>query len=134
VAVNLAYSNCGTFVSAERACKNGLILGRYAIVETAMNQQPKQRNKSRRIPIAAFSFIGIAAAAITPVAAIAAGQPIEIRVAYLDPGTGSLILQALVAALAGIVVAVTSYWQKIRGFFSRRSRDSESSDTASSDD
>ena len=74
------------------------------------------------------------AAAFAPVAAIAAGQPLEIRVAYLDPGTGSLILQALVAALAGAVVVVTSYWQKIRALFRRGSRDSESSDTAPSDD
>jgi len=67
-------------------------------------------------------------------AAIAAGQPLEIRVAYLDPGTGSLILQALVAALAGAIVVITSYWQKIRALFRRGSRDSEPSETAPSDD
>ena len=30
---------------------------------------------------------------------------------YLDPGTGSLILQALIAAIAGLSVAVKLYWQ-----------------------
>ncbi len=37
--------------------------------------------------------------------------------AYIDPGAGSFILQALVAALAGIAVAVHTYWQKIKAFF-----------------
>ena len=70
----------------------------------------------------------------TPLAAIAAGQPLEVKVAYLDPGTGSLILQAIVAAFAGAVVAVSVYWQKIKAFFRRSSRDSEPSDSAPSDD
>ncbi len=84
--------------------------------------------------VVAWSGVGFAAVAVTPVAAIAAGQPLEIRIAYLDPGTGSLILQALVAALAGAAVVITSYWQKIRALFRRGSRDSEPSDTAPSDD
>ncbi len=84
--------------------------------------------------VAVWSGVGLAAAAFTPIAAIAAGQPLEIRVAYLDPGTGSLILQALVASLAGAVVAITAYWQKIRTFFRRSSRDSETSETAPRDD
>ena len=99
-----------------------------------MNHSAKSWTRSRRIRVAAWSGAGLMAAVFTPVAAIAAGQPLEIRVAYLDPGTGSLILQALVAALAGAVVVITSYWQKIRGFFRRGSRGSESSDTATSDD
>jgi hypothetical protein len=39
--------------------------------------------------------------------------------AYLDPGAGSFILQALVAALAGIIVTVNVYWRRIKRFFSR---------------
>ena len=42
--------------------------------------------------------------------------------AYLDPGSGSFILQALIATLAGILVAVNIYWQKIKRFLGR-SRD-----------
>ncbi len=103
-------------------------------MEITMSDSAKFLVQSRRIRVAAWSGVGIAAAAFTPLAAIAAGQPLEIRVAYLDPGTGSLILQALIAALAGAVVVVTSYWQKIRTFFRRSSRDSESSDNAPSDD
>ena len=99
-----------------------------------MNHSAKPLVRSRRIRVVAWFGVGLVAAVFTPVAAIAAGQPLEIRVAYLDPGTGSLILQALVAALAGAVVVVTSYWQKIRAFFRRSSRDSEPSDNAPSDD
>ncbi|MBW2493130.1 MAG: hypothetical protein JRE43_00120 [Deltaproteobacteria bacterium] len=58
----------------------------------------------------------------------------EIRVAYLDPGTGSLIIQAVVAVLAGAAVAITSYWRKIKTFFGRNARNSEASETASRDD
>jgi hypothetical protein len=36
--------------------------------------------------------------------------------AYIDPGSGSFILQALIAALAGILVATNIYWQKIKRF------------------
>ena len=99
-----------------------------------MSHSAKSRARSRGIRLAAWSGIGLAAAVFMPAAAIAAGQPLEIRVAYLDPGTGSLILQAVVAALAGAAVAIASYRQKIRAFFRRHSRDSEPSDNAPSDD
>lgn len=39
--------------------------------------------------------------------------------AYLDPGTGSLVLQAVTAALFGAMFAIKVYWQRIRSFFSR---------------
>ncbi len=99
-----------------------------------MSHSAKPWVRSRRIRVAAWFGVGLVAAAFAPTAAIAAGQPLEIRVAYLDPGTGSLILQALVAALAGAVVVITSYWQKIRALFRRSSRDSEPLDTAPRDD
>jgi hypothetical protein len=47
--------------------------------------------------------------------------------AYVDPGAGSFILQALVAAMAGIIVALNVYWRKIKGFlgFGKNSTDAE---------
>jgi hypothetical protein len=36
--------------------------------------------------------------------------------AYLDPGSGSLIFQALAAMLAGILIAVRSYRDRIKKF------------------
>ena len=43
------------------------------------------------------------------------------QLAYIDPGAGSFLLQALVAALAGIVVTLNLYWRKIKGFLGFRS-------------
>jgi len=40
--------------------------------------------------------------------------------AYLDPGTGSLILQSLIGAVAGALVTVKLYWVRIRRLFSSR--------------
>ena len=40
--------------------------------------------------------------------------------AYLDPGTGSMILQIVLGGVAGALVAGRLYWQKIKGVFSRR--------------
>jgi hypothetical protein len=49
--------------------------------------------------------------------------------AYLDPGTGSLVLQAIVGGLLGIGVLVKAYWSKIKGLFAggkkTKSEDSE---------
>ncbi len=39
--------------------------------------------------------------------------------AYLDPGTGSMVLQLLLGGVAGVVVVVKLYWEKIKYFFSR---------------
>lgn len=38
----------------------------------------------------------------------------ELRLAYLDPGAGSFILQALVATIAGAIVAINAYWTRIK--------------------
>lgn len=39
--------------------------------------------------------------------------------AYLDPGTGSILLQGLIGGVAGGIVVIRLYWAKIRGFFKR---------------
>jgi len=52
--------------------------------------------------------------------------------AYVDPGTGSYVIQLLIAALAGIALAVRIYWGRIKRFFSRSSPDA--SDTGSDDE
>ena len=40
--------------------------------------------------------------------------------AYLDPGTGSIILQGLIAAVAGAMVTARLYWGRIKSIFSRK--------------
>ena len=38
--------------------------------------------------------------------------------AYLDPGTGSYILQLIIAGLFGVAFAVKIYWRNVKAFFS----------------
>ena len=37
--------------------------------------------------------------------------------AYLDPGTGSYVLQIIIAALLGVSFATKMFWLRIRTFF-----------------
>jgi len=45
--------------------------------------------------------------------------------AYLDPGTGSILLQGLLAAIAGGLVVGRLYWTKFKGLFSLSKGDPE---------
>jgi len=38
-------------------------------------------------------------------------------VAYLDPGTGSMLLQVILGGVAAIGVAIKLYWHKLRAAF-----------------
>lgn len=40
--------------------------------------------------------------------------------AYLDPGTGSLAIQAVVAAIAAAAYAARAYWSRARALFKGR--------------
>jgi hypothetical protein len=37
--------------------------------------------------------------------------------AYIDPGTGSFVVQVLVASLAGIIYLIKMFWRNIKGYF-----------------
>jgi hypothetical protein len=39
--------------------------------------------------------------------------------AYLDPGTGSMLLQGLIAGLAATSVVIGRYWYKVKSYFVR---------------
>jgi hypothetical protein len=39
--------------------------------------------------------------------------------AYLDPGSGSMLLQGVIAVLAATMAAVSVYWRNIRGVIGR---------------
>jgi hypothetical protein len=39
--------------------------------------------------------------------------------AYLDPGTGSIILQAIVGSIAAAGAVLGVYWQKVKGLFGK---------------
>jgi len=38
--------------------------------------------------------------------------------AYLDPGTGSMMIQALLAVVAAVSVSIGMFWRRLRSFFS----------------
>ena len=37
--------------------------------------------------------------------------------AYLDPGTGSILVQSLLAGRAGAAAVISLYWQRVKRFF-----------------
>jgi len=39
---------------------------------------------------------------------------------YLDPGSGSFLLQLLIAGLAAISLAIGTQWARIKRFFSKK--------------
>ena len=39
--------------------------------------------------------------------------------AYLDPGTGSIILQAILGAIAAGLTFFTNFWQKVKNFLKK---------------
>ena len=40
--------------------------------------------------------------------------------AYIDPGTGSMILQGVLASIAGALLALRLYWSRVKAFLSGR--------------
>jgi hypothetical protein len=50
---------------------------------------------------------------------------------YLDPGSGSFLIQLLIAALLGLAVAVRASWSKIKGWFGIKPKNDEDDDEPS---
>jgi len=49
--------------------------------------------------------------------------------AYLDPGSGSMLLQLILGGFAGLVIVFKLYWQSFLSFFKgKKSTDSVSTD------
>ena len=44
---------------------------------------------------------------------------------YLDPATGSLLLQGLLATVFAVAFAVKTKWQQLKAFFASKSGDNE---------
>tara|TARA_Y100000591_G_scaffold281742_1_gene261687 strand:- start:1660 stop:1893 length:234 start_codon:yes stop_codon:yes gene_type:complete len=57
--------------------------------------------------------------------------------AYLDPGTGSIILQAIIGFIAASITAISVYWIKFKSIISRiflRKKKKENFDKTKLDD
>ena len=50
------------------------------------------------------------------------------QLAYVDPGAGSFILQAVVAMFAGAIVAANVYWARIKRFLGFGTVETDSDD------
>ena len=42
--------------------------------------------------------------------------------AYIDPGSGSIIIQAILGAIAAVGTTVSIYWTKIKKFFTKNKK------------
>ena len=49
-------------------------------------------------------------------------------VPYLDPGSGSFLIQLAIAALLGLAVAFRAYWSKIKGWFGIKHKPADDDD------
>jgi hypothetical protein len=95
----------------------------------------------RRAPrpkgIFAFRFALVALAVTLPGSALgwSSGTGLDsLELAYIDPGAGSFMIQALVAALAGVAVTLRMYWGKIKLMLGITSSDEDDEDSARDDD
>jgi hypothetical protein len=50
--------------------------------------------------------------------------PFPLVLAYIDPGTGSYVLQLAIAGALGASYAVKHYWNRLKGLFSRKTSSS----------
>ena len=53
---------------------------------------------------------------------------VSVLFAYLDPGSGSFILQLIIAGAAGILFSLRGYWSKVIGRFRGRSTEKTDKD------
>lgn len=47
---------------------------------------------------------------------------------YLDPGSGSFLIQLLVAAIAGLGIAVGANWAKLKRWIGKKKKKNETDD------
>ena len=57
-------------------------------------------------------------------------QPVS-ALAYLDPTTGSMLISAIVGIIASLVLAIKTYWYRIKAFFKGKPAESKVDDEAS---
>ena len=48
--------------------------------------------------------------------------------AYLEPGTGSMLVQGLIGGIAVVMSFLSIYWQKVKAFFSKEEADTDTAE------
>lgn len=69
-----------------------------------------------------------------PLALIGATGFVSPAYAYLDPGTGSMLVQLLLGGVAGALVIGKLYWSRFKDLFSRRRPQGNAGESPSSPD
>ena len=54
--------------------------------------------------------------------------------AYLDPGTGSMLIQGLIAGIAMVALTVKTYWYRLKDWFSGNSPEEQLSQDPQADE
>lgn len=78
-----------------------------------MSKAPKPHQFNIRLSLALLMVLSL-----SPVSAMA----------YLDPTTGSMLISAIVGLFASLVLAIKTYWYRLKGFFKRKPADSPADD------
>jgi len=53
---------------------------------------------------------------------------------YLDPGSGSFLIQLLIATIAGLSIAIGANWSKIKRLLGKKKHKAETDDEDDDDD
>ena len=61
-----------------------------------------------------MSFVSMARIALVLAALLSIASPAQ---AYLDPGTGSMLLSALIGVVAAVGLALKMFWYRVVGLF-----------------
>jgi len=56
------------------------------------------------------------------------------KLAYLDPGSGSFLIQLLIAALLGAGIALRAYWGKVKKIFGIETKVDEDAEDEDADE
>ena len=67
---------------------------------------------------------------ITIAAMAFSGKSATNNLLYLDPGSGSILLQLLIASGLGALFVIRSSWGKIKAFFNKSSEEDSTQDSA----
>jgi hypothetical protein len=81
-----------------------------------MNKTSKPHHFISKLSLALLGFL-----LLTPLSAWA----------YLDPTTGSMLISAIVGLFASLVLAIKTYWYRIKGFFKRKPDGNQTEDESS---
>ncbi len=54
--------------------------------------------------------------------------------AYIDPGTGGIIVQVILGGVGGLILFFKLYWKKIKSFFSKEEKPEAESKTVQDDE